>query len=198
MKRLLVLLLCVLAVPVAYGQDMRINVIVFRMATDGDSPAWDDTRELPPCDAVHLRAGGGAEAAFSPGQADCRQRADRSPMPAGFNLIDTTSLTEHVNRLRKGGYVVLATESWRQASANGAPVLLRAGQLVHGHPELEGTITLSGDERLPTVELALTLQNMVAKTPLFTTLRGNRRLKPGEWHYFDHSLLGALVQVSLP
>ncbi|MFP5383228.1 MAG: CsiV family protein [Gammaproteobacteria bacterium] len=198
MNRLLVLLLCVLVVPVAYGQEMRIDVIVFRMAANADSPVWDSARELPPCDAVRLRTGGGAEAAFSQGQAGCRLRTDRSAMPGGLNTTDAAPLAEHVNRLRKGGYVVLAAESWRQGSPSGAPVLLRAGQLVHEHPELEGTIAVSGVERLAAVELSLTLQSIAAERPLFASLRETRRLKPGEWHYFDHSLFGALVRVSLP
>lgn len=198
MNRLLVLLLCVLALPVAYGQDARIDVIVFRIAAEAGSPVWDSARELPACDAVRLRAGGGAEAAFSQGQTNCRQRADRSAMPGGLNTADAASLAEYVNRLRKGGYVVLAAESWRQGSLNGAPVLLRAGQPVHEGPELEGTIAVSGDERLAGVELSLTLQSIAAELPLFASLRETRRLKSGEWHYFDHSLFGALVRVSLP
>lgn len=198
MKNLIALLLA-LAAFTASAQEMRVDVIVFKVTGTTAAPgAWEAAHELPPCDAVLLRTGGGAEAAFSQGQSDCSPRANREVLAGGLNLVDAAPLAEHVNRLRRAGYVVLASQSWRQASLNGAPVLLRAGATAAGAHELQGTVAVSGDERLANVELSLTLQNMSAETPLFSALRETRRIKPGELHYFDHSLFGALVRVTAP
>ncbi|WKE67038.1 CsiV family protein [Gallaecimonas kandeliae] len=63
-------------------------------------------------------------------------------------------------------------------------------------PELSGQIQVALDHYL-LVDMALDLRTIQGEGQplLIKTLRQKRRLKSGEWHYFDHPALGVLMQI---
>ncbi|WP_192954654.1 CsiV family protein [Gallaecimonas mangrovi] len=63
-------------------------------------------------------------------------------------------------------------------------------------PELSGEIQVALDHYL-LVDMALDLKTVQGdgKPLLVKTLRQKRRLKSGEWHYFDHPAMGVLMQI---
>lgn len=63
-------------------------------------------------------------------------------------------------------------------------------------PELSGQIQVALDHYL-LVDMALDLKTVQGEgQPLLVkTLRQKRRLRSGEWHYFDHPALGVLMQI---
>lgn len=200
MNRLSLILSTLLISGAALAQDMQIDLLVFRSGPlPADSAFWVSSPAIPPCDAVTLQPEGGLVAAFSRGQQGCRPRAGRGAATGGINLLRESLLATHAARLRQNQYAVLASQSWRQSVPEGVPVMIRSGSPDAGVPLIEGTLTVSGDARAAEIGLALNLLYRDGTgTSRHAVLQETRPVKPGEIHYFDHPLFGALVLVSFP
>ncbi|MFP5440680.1 MAG: CsiV family protein [Gammaproteobacteria bacterium] len=175
---------------------LRVDVLVFgQPAASSEGLGWTTTSPLPPCHAVQLRDGSGAEAAFA-NDSECQPVAGKEPMYAGYAGAGAASLTNAATKLKNGGHPLLVNRGWRQ-SPDLSPVLLRGGADIAGRPEVMGTFTLGVQEKYVevTLDLVLTRLNKTSGQPEFLVIRETRKMKTGEPHYLDHPLLGAIVQV---
>lgn len=188
MKHLAALLLGMIATHALAGEP-RTEIVIFAQPGATAEGVWSGVHALPPCHAVMLRAGGGAEAAFTPGDARCQPQPGMDVVVSGMNVAEPSTLVAAAGKLRGNGYRVLMHQAWRQAGTGRSPVLIRQG-------DIEGIVALGGTPRAPEVTLTLTLQRASGEKTEYVTLQETRVLKPGEPNYFDHSLLGALVQVN--
>ncbi len=93
---------------------------------------------------------------------------------------------------RSGRYTLLVHIGWQQNAEDGRPVRVTSESLsVEGRPIVDGDVRLAAGRELTLQALLHCLyngQDMV--------LRGDRRLRLGELHYFDHPVFGMLVQVT--
>lgn len=93
---------------------------------------------------------------------------------------------------RSGRYTLLVHIGWQQSTEAGRPVRVTSKSLsVEGRPIVDGDVRLAAGRELTLQALLHCLyngQDMV--------LRGDRRLRLGELHYFDHPVFGMLVQVT--
>lgn len=184
-----------LLLPVAGHSEIRIDMLAFTPAATAAGSYGQATLPLPPCHAVLLRDGGGADAAFS-SPADCSKKPGFEAVYTGFAGTGASALGTAAGKLKASGYAVLLNKGWRQGSTGQSPVLLRAGKTIAGRSELEATIDIGGSTRLPEVTLEIVLTRLRGEQPEYLLLRETRRLKPGEPHYFDHPLVGAILQIS--
>lgn len=200
MKRLCVFLTVLLIGGATLAQELRVDLLVFRNGPlPADSAFWTASPLLPPCDAVTLQPEGGLLASFTRGQPGCRPRTGRSAPGGGLNLVPDSLLATHSTRLRQNQYVLLATRSWRQTVPGGAPVMIQPAVPEAGNPSVEGTVAVSGDSKSATVSFELALRHRDAGGAVrHAVLQESRPAKPGEIHYFDHPLFGALLLVSAP
>lgn len=178
------------------GSSLRVDILVFAQPAADGANYWQDNRTLPPCHAVALHEGAGAEAAFTD-NTGCERKAGHDPAYAGFAAAGNAALTGQAGKLKTGGYSLLLNRGWRQASLGQSPVLLRGGRTAGARQELEGTITISGTEKTPEVTLDITLTRMDGERPQYVVLKETRRVKSGEPNYFDHPMLGAIVQITV-
>ena len=193
MKRLAFLIMLALSVPTAHARETVVELLVFRQAPGQATAAvWTPgPGVLPPCDAVRLRADGGAEAAFSPGDRTCTARPGRIVLAGGLNALEAPALATEAGKLQKAGHALLARKGWRQALANGAPILL-AGQAAE--LKLSGFLALEEAGGMTTASLDLVLARG-GDAPAHAHLVDERVVKPGELHYFDHPLFGVLLRL---
>lgn len=118
------------------------------------------------------------------------------------------SLAEVWERLDTSGrYRPLAYFRWRQVAAS-AGRLSKAGvessALVgkKGPPQLLGTVALSQDGAVQAnVDVVYREKDSTAEASGTEVIKGyrlreQRRLLPGELHYFDHEVFGALIQIT--
>lgn len=180
----------------AEGSSLRVDILVFAQPAADGANYWQDNRTLPPCHAVALHEGAGAEAAFTD-NSGCERKAGHDPAYPGFAAAGNATLTPQAGKLKTGGYPLLLNRGWRQASLGQSPVLLRGGRTAGARQELEGTITIGGTDKTPEVTLDLTLTRMDGEQPQYVALKETRRVKSGEPHYFDHPMLGAIVQITV-
>lgn len=199
LQRLHAALLATLALslmPLAAQAGLRVDILAFNQPGNAGAEYWGNTRPLPPCHAVLVRDGGGAEAAF-PGNEQCRRQAGYDAAVAGYSAGGGSAvLAAQAGKLKAKGYPQLLNRGWRQAAAGQSPVLLRGGRSVAGRQELEGTLSVGGSEKAPEVTIELVLTRMDGEQPQYVVLRETRKLKPGELNYFDHPLFGAILQVT--
>lgn len=178
----------------AEERPLRVDILAFAQPPVTGAAYWQDLRTLPPCHAVALRDGTGAQAAFD-GDRGCVRTPGFDAAFGGFSGTGNSQFTAHAGKLKASGQSVLLNRGWRQASANLSPVLVRGGRNANGRQELEGTVAVGGTDRMPEVTLELTLTRMDGEKPQYVTLRDTRRLKPGETNYFDHPLFGVILSV---
>ncbi len=174
---------------------LRVDLLAFSHPGASGAGYWADQRPLPPCHAVRLRDGGGAEAAFTNGTGDCVRSSGHDAATGGFPAAGNSALGNHATKLKGKGYALLLDRGWKQAATNQSPVLLNGGRRTDARQELSGTITLGGTERMPEVTLQLVLTRMDGDKPQYVVLEETRRLKPDEPNYFDHPLFGVILQV---
>ncbi|MFZ5722743.1 MAG: CsiV family protein [Pseudomonadota bacterium] len=177
---------------------LRVDVLAFTQPAAAEDPlAWSTTLPLPPCHAVQLREGGGAEAAFR-NESECVKKPGYDPVYAGYAGAGTASLATAAGKLKNGGHRLLLNRGWRQ-SGDLSPVLLSGGNTVANRPEVVGTLSVSVMEKYIEVTLELVVTRFRAEQPdarpEYLTIRETRKMKSGEPHYFDHPLVGAIVQV---
>ncbi len=198
------LLLAVLAACGLHAAESKgpfhVEVIAFTQpgVSDGSTRTatyWNDSLTLPPCHAVQLRDGVGAEIAFE-GDARCIRTKGAYTTLTGFSGIDTNALPAQAAKIKRNGYSLLLSRRWHQASATLSPVLLQGGAATDTRQELQGTLTLIENERWLEVALEFVLTRMDGETPQYVTLKETRKFKAGELQYFDHPLFGMIVQVS--
>lgn len=175
--------------------ELRVDLLAF---TQNGSAFGQVARPLPPCHAVLLKDGPGAESAFAGGDTACTRRAGHDTVYTGFASVGPSNLGTSAGKLKAAGYGVLVNKGWRQAGTGQSPVILRAGRVIGGQPELEVRIEINGTEKLPEVVLELVLTRLNGELPEYVVMREIRRMKPGEPHYLDHPVLGAIVQVNVP
>ena len=181
--------------PVSGFAEIRIDLLAFAPA--GNTGSYGVQRlPLPPCHAVLLRDGTGAEAAFAGSNPACGNKPGFDAVYAGYAAVGASTLTAAAGKLKAGGYTVLLNKGWRQGSTGQSPVLLRAGKTIAGRAEIEATLDINGSTRLPEVTLDIVLTRLRGDQPEYLLLHETRRLKPGEPHYFDHPQLGAILQIS--
>ena len=175
---------------------LRIDVIAFNHPGASGAGYWADHRPLPPCHAVRLHDGGGAEAVFSDGSSGCLRSNGYDPATGGFPAAGNSLLGGHAAKLKAKGYALLLDRGWKQIAAGQSPVTVTGGRRDGARQELSGTISVGGSDRMPEVTLQLVLTRMDGDTPQYVVLEETRRLKPDEPNYFDHPLFGVILQVS--
>jgi len=189
-----------MAAPAASGGGVRIDVLVFAQPGADGSNYWQDTRSLPVCHAVALREGSGAEAAFNNND-ECVRKPGYDAAYGGFSATAANALPAQAEKLKAGNYTLLVNRNWQQANTNLAPVLLRGGRKIGTRQELEGTLSI-GDITTTTgsvvteVQLNLVLTQMDGDKPRYVTVQETRVITPGEINYFDHPMLGVLLQLN--
>lgn len=174
---------------------LRVDILAFTQPGANGAAFWQDRRSLPPCHAVLLHDGTGAQSAFDGGQ-ECEHKVGHDAAFGGFSAIGTSQLGAYAGKLKIAGYPLLVNRGWRQAPGNLSPVVLRGGRTAGTRQEFEGTLTVGGSDRMPEVALNMTLTRMEGDKPRYVTITDTRRLKPGEPAYFDHPLFGVIVAVS--
>lgn len=174
---------------------LRVDLLAFAQPAADGTNYWQDSRVLPPCDAVALHEGSGAEAAFA-GNTGCVRNPGHDPAYAGFAAAGSSALNAQAAKLKKNGYTPLLDRGWRQSGTGLSPVLLHGGRSQDGRQEIEGTITLGGTEKTPEVTLDFTLMRIDGGKPQYVRMQETRKVKPGELNYFDHPLFGAILQVT--
>jgi hypothetical protein len=175
---------------------LRIDLLVFsQTAASGDGLGWTTTLPLPPCHAVQLREGAGAEAAFA-SDGECVKKPGVDPVYVGYSGTGAAALTTAGNKLKTAGNTLLVNRGWRQ-SGDLSPVLLKGGKDIGGRPEVSGTLAVTTEDKYVsvTLDLVLTRLNAASGQPEYLPVREVRKMKTGEPHYLDHPLLGAIVQV---
>ena len=126
------------------------------------------------------------------------------------------------NKLQNNkGYRVLFHEAWQQqiTERNTPAVIIRGGDKIGGHRELEGSIQLrvsrylhiqtdlwltsfssSGENsEWPTLPVLPEDSRLSSNTPAIdyiTTFREKRRMRSQELHYIDHPILGLLIIIT--
>ncbi len=179
---------------------LQIELMVFKQpttATESDGLNWQVAAPLPPCHAVQLRDGGGADAAFANDDGECVKQNGQSPLFTGYGTASATpSLVTAAAKLRAAGQSPLINRAWRQTGAL-SPVLLSGGADMAGQPEVRGTVSVTPADTYVevTLDLVLTRLNASSGLPEFLRIAETRKMKSGEPHYLDHPLLGAIVQV---
>lgn len=188
----------------------RIDLLVF--ANDNpaaaDEERWSPPKSLPVPANARLLLDEGSE-----GTPFARLRADEE-----FRAAAT--------RLRGSRYYrVLHSSSWQQPLPPGAAaqaIVIRGGREIGPHHELEGTVQIRRERYLHAhvgLWLSQTAENGIASDdwPSLPQLPGasdsitspaalsrlvlidqRRRMRSGEYHYFDHPLFGVLLRVTPP
>lgn len=176
---------------------LQIEVMVFKQpAAEGEGLDWQVAAPLPPCNAVQLRDGGGAESPYNAG-GECVKQGDRDQILTGYGTATSTpSLAAAAAKLHAAGQAPLISRAWRQTGAL-SPVLLSGGADVAGQPQVRGTLVVMPADKYVEVTLDLVLARINKDSGLSEFLRVSetRKMKSGEPHYLDHPLLGAIVQV---
>lgn len=170
--RLIPLLLCLLA-PTAFADGQyQIELIVFRQAGEALSSS-----QLAPDDwAVGAAPISGNERG--------------------------TALDSEAAKLNPGnGYEVLLHRAWAQnLSATPTRTALSTGNEQFGHYPVEGSVSLSEQERLVDLEANIWINRFDNDGLLSGSerVRQRTRLRPGELTYLDNGSLGLLVKVTQP
>lgn len=173
---------------------MHVDVLVFTQpGATGDTLPWKSELPLPPCHAVQLREGSGAEAAYI-NDSECVKKKGYEAIYAGYGATGASTLPG-LNKLKNAGHNVLVNRGWRQTSGGLSPVLLRGGPDVGGRPQVVGTLEYTAAEKYVEVKLEFVLTRLNEGQPEYLVISETRKMKYGEPHYLDHPLLGAIVQV---
>lgn len=170
--RLIPLLLCLLA-PAAFADGLyQIELIVFRQAGE----ALSSSQPAPDDWAVGAASIAGNERG--------------------------TALNDEAAKLNPGnGYEVLLHKAWAQnLSAVPSASAVSTGNQQFGHYPVEGSVSLSEQERLVDLEANLWVNRFEADGLLSGSerVRQRTRLKLGELTYLDNGSLGLLVKVTQP
>ena len=170
--RLIPLLLCLLA-PAAFADGLyQIELIVFRQAGE----ALSSTQPAPDDWAVGATPISGNERG--------------------------TALNDEAAKLNPGnGYEVLLHKAWAQnLSAVPSAAAVSTGNEQFGHYPVEGSVSLSEQERLVDLEANIWINRFDADGLLSGSerVRQRTRLRLGELTYLDNGSLGLLVKVTQP
>lgn len=170
--RLIPLLLCLLA-PTAFAEGMyQIELIVFRQAGE----ALNSSQTAPDDWAMGATPTTGSERG--------------------------TALNAEAAKLSPGnGYEVLLHKAWAQnLSSTPSKVALSTGNEQFGHYPVEGSLSLSEQERLVDLEANLWVNRFDNDGLLSGSerVRQRSRLKLGELTYLDNGSLGLLIKVTQP
>ena len=170
--RLIPLLFCLLA-PAAFADGLyQIELIVFRQA--GEAPS----SSLPAPDDWAVGA---------------------TPISSNER---STALNDEAAKLNPGnGYEVLLHKAWAQnLSAVPSAAAVSTGNEQFGHYPVEGSVSLSEQERLVDLEANIWINRFDADGLLSGSerVRQRTRLRLGELTYLDNGSLGLLVKVTQP
>lgn len=200
------LMLATVTPPVSADTTYQVEIIVFaRDAADGEDSLRSSSELRYPVRTITLGGEGGA---------------------GPFQLLPAASLRlnrEAGALAQRKNMRVLAHQAWLwpgEDAAHATPVAIGAGRQFGSHRELEGYIALSADhflhidtqlwlsrtgnqngsgELLTLPRVPGTIVDASADNPAVSQiylLRELRRMRSGELHYFDHSRLGMLVQIT--
>lgn len=170
--RLIPLLLCLLA-PAAFAEGQyQIELIVFRQ----NGEALSSSQPAPDDWAV-------------------------GAAPASANARGTALNDEAAKLNPNNGYQVLLHQAWAQnLSAVASSTAVSTGSEHFGHYPVEGSVSLSEQERLIDIEANIWINRFDGDGLLNGSerVRQKTRLKLGELTYLDNGSLGLLVKVSQP
>ncbi len=179
LRTLLALVVAGMATPAARADPVVVEVILFRYDAAAEASQWPQAASLP--------SFSGARPLEDPGSA---------PGEGWYSSLPPSSLrlAGSANALRRsGGREVLLHAAWRQPSAEGTVVYLKAPAAdPSGTPALEGSLAVHEAGR----ELRVSGDFLLAVGSARVLVHADQKFRATELRYVDHALLGLLVQVS--